>query len=503
MTSFPGPTCSTLERDFALSLRLYHALTQPELESRTGVPVKQIGFAENGRGYNLVRLRMIHDAGLLPDEAMRAVLTRFHHLAPDEHATVASWLAEWRHTTGMSQEQLGAAVGRSGQSISGIENHLGSPSRALARELCVVSGMPDELREQGLAHFYPPTPPADTAPANHTIGSWVAAQCRNAELTQRQLAAAARLHYRYVNQVIHNTRTPRLRAFRRLCDALDVCGAARMEAVRRFYGERYPNVADPEDDQLFWRLVDTRVGSEQERQLRNQIFQRYDWVAERAARWWARTPAERAEIHQVARVAILTAIVNHVPTGLFVAHAFASARWEVRAADFERRYPDLDRGTRRIVVAVAAHLGRVDPAGPVPSPAEVAAVVGRKPAEVTRALQILGHPNVSLDQPLTSRSGDEFHRQIADPSASTAIADSELVDSVRAALAALPRPWDRHRAGHRPPGPGHPLALAAEQLGLSEQAAAAVLTTAMPLLRNAFRTVTAESATTVEAETER
>jgi hypothetical protein len=64
-----------------------------------------------------------------------------------------------------------------------------------------------------------------------------------------------------------------------------------------------------------------------------------------------------------------------------------------------------------IVIAVAAHLRRLDPADPTPEPADIAAALRLKQADVTLALRLLDQPSVSLDQPVTGRSGDEIGRE--------------------------------------------------------------------------------------------
>jgi len=414
----------------------------------------------------------------------------------------------------MTQGQLAEASGRSAASrgyIDDIENGA-YVSPAVAHSLCVALGIPDTLREQGLAHFFPPV---DTTPANHTPGSWLRAHLDNADLTQTQLARVVRLSFSSVNKIANDHRLPMLSTFRRLCDALDIHGPERFDAVGCFYSERYPIGADPDEEQLFWGLVDTEVGSPQERELRNQIYEGdraiadrrpgYAWIANAAARRWVRTPADRDDFEQVASAAILTAIVNHVPTGPFIMHAFASCRGAIRKAYFERRYPDLDPATRRIVIAVAAHLGRVDPAAPTPDPANIAAALKLNRADVTHALQILSQPTVSSDQPVTGRSGDQFHREVADPRATTALADSNFTDRVRAALADLPdpdtatrlvllhlvdgTPLDQEPEPEREIPPG-----AAQQLGLSPQTAAEIISAAIPRLQTAFQPPTPEHA---------
>jgi transcriptional regulator with XRE-family HTH domain len=411
-------------RDFAYCLRHYHTLTREQWASRTGLRVEQIALAETEHGYSPPQLRTIHDAGLIPDDTLQTALNRFHPLAPAAHHTIGSWLAAQRRDTGITQEQLAVASAIGQSTISDIEN---------------------------------------------------------------------------------NAYTPRLRTFRRLCDALDIHGPPRIDAVRRFYSDRYPIGADPDDEQLFWRLIETAVDSPQDRELRNQIYERYARIAGHAARRWAATAADRDNIEQVARAAILTAIVNHTPTSPFIAHAFATCRGAIRLAYLEARYPDLDPRTRRIVSAVAAHLRGVDRTAPTPDPADIAAALRLNDSElrflnrteVDLALQILSQPAYRLDQPDTGASGDQIQRQLADPAATTAFADSDFVDSVRAALAELPDPDTATRLvvlhlvegipldqepepeNGIPPG-------AAQQLGLSLQSAAEIISTAIPRLRMAF-----------------
>ena len=424
---------------------------------------------------------------------------------PANPAGLGRWLLALRRKADMTQRKLAAAAGVNRSYVSGIEPGRKMPSRDMVGRLCVGLGVSDELREQGLARFFPP---ADTAPASYPanpagLGKWLKAL--RGKRTQQQLADAAGVSMQSVSR-IENGGRPRLRTLRRLCDGLEVYGPRRIEVVRRFHCGHYPGGADPDEEQDFWDLVDTAVGSAEEREQRNRIYEGdgavggrragYGWIAEYAARRWARSAADRDDLHQVAREAVLAAIVNHAPTAPFIAHAFAVSRGAIRGAYFERRYPGLDHRTRRIVAAVATHLRGVEPAAPSPTPAHTAAALGLTVADVTEALRILGQHSVSLDQPVAGRSGEQMPRQIADPAALAAFADRDFVDSVRADLAGLDDAETATRLVVLHLGYGIPLnqqpergrgiaAGAAQQLGLSAAQAAEIISTAVPLLRAA------------------
>jgi hypothetical protein len=211
--------------------------------------------------------------------------------------------------------------------------------------------------------------------------------------------------------------------------------------VRSFYVPRYPAGADPADEQLFWQLIETRPNSEEEHRLRNRIYESYDWVALFAARGWARNSADRDDFEQAARTAILVAIVNHVPSTPFLAHAFANCRGAMRALYWARSYPDLDNRTRRIVIAVTKYIRAAGSAPSTVRASAVAEVLGLKVADVARALEILGRDTsgsgtVPLDAPIMTGSGS-VQRQIEDPSAQSAFEDSEFADAVRSALTGM------------------------------------------------------------------
>jgi hypothetical protein len=91
-----------------------------------------------------------------------------------------------------------------------------------------------------------------------------------------------------------------------------------------------------------------------------------------------------------------------------------------------------------------------------------------------------------------------MHREVADPTATTAFVDSDFTATVRAALADLPNPDTAtrlvivHLVDGTPldqepePESGIPPG-AAQQLGLSPQTAAEIISTAIPRLRTAFQ----------------
>jgi transcriptional regulator with XRE-family HTH domain/DNA-directed RNA polymerase specialized sigma24 family protein len=367
------------------------------------------------------------------------------HFFPPADTTLASYpadavgfgrlLAALRDNAGMSQEQLASAADLSRVHVNRIENGRWFPPRATARSLCRGVGAGAHW-PQVRARFFPPV---DTTPANHTLGSWLKAHLENADLTQTQLAATAHVS-RWVFECTRDASRPSLRTFRLLCDALDIHGPPRIEAIRRFYSNRYRIEADPEDERDLWLLVDTAPDSPQERKLRNQIYERHEGIAKNMARRGVRILANHyglrvdyQDLYQDARAATLIAIVNHVPTSPLIVHVFANCRGAI------------------VKVADALLQERQHEASPV-----------------------------------TGRSGDETHPEVADQTATAAFADSDFVATVRAALADLPDPDTATRLVILHVVDGTPLDQAAQLVGLSPQTAAAIISTAIPLLRTAF-----------------
>jgi transcriptional regulator with XRE-family HTH domain len=431
-----------------------------------------------------------------------------------KHHTFGSWLRALRSNAHFTRKQLAEASGYSEQYISSIERGRRSALHHTARALLVALEVPEELQDEGLRKFDPDHYRLlSTAPADHTLGSWVAAHLHNRHWTQKQLATAVGLDPTSVGNIIRDEFTPYLRTFRKICDVLDIHGPARIDAVRSFYSPLYPIGADSDEiEELFWRLVNTRVvdslqeGEDrpQEWQLRDRIYERYARIPERVARrWvpkWALELAERPDYEQAAGRAMLTAIVNHTPTSPFTAHAFASCRGAIHEAIVDalfERYPNVDRRDRRIAIAVVAHLGRVNPAltfddrayfgAAVNRADDIAAELGLTRADVTHALQILSQPTAAIDQPATGRSGEEIQRQFADPTSATGFEDSDFVGRVRAALAGLPHPNTATWLVILHLVRSVPLDEAAQQLGLSQETAAEIISAALPRLRTAFQ----------------
>jgi hypothetical protein len=116
-------------------------------------------------------------------------------------------LAVLRRGADMTQFQLGVdsrlrAISKT--YIARIENGDRMPSRAQAHDLFVALRVPDALREQYLAHFYPPV---DTTPTNYPadavgFGRLLAALHDSAHMTDKQLATAAGVQTEYVKQIL-------------------------------------------------------------------------------------------------------------------------------------------------------------------------------------------------------------------------------------------------------------------------------------------------------------
>ncbi|MBF6169381.1 hypothetical protein IU486_32315 [Streptomyces gardneri] len=257
------------------------------------------------------------------------------------------------------------------------------------------------------------------------------------------------------------TTVPRLVTLRMGRDAGLFSNKILRAAIEKFYDAPDRTPAGPDEEAEFWRYIETTVGSAEERQIRNQIYERFDWLAVAVARRWARTGDERDELTQYFRGQILNAVANHIPFQAFIAHASGSCRpsFYYRA----KAYGNLGPGVGRLVGRVRAYTSsRFEETGVAPDDEEISRALGLTISEVAEARRLQSLSEISIHQPVvhrdpTGRSVTETARigtdevddaarpqefDVADtsPPPTDEAYDASVVRAVRAALADVSEP---------------------------------------------------------------
>ncbi|MEG8181209.1 sigma-70 family RNA polymerase sigma factor [Nocardia terpenica] len=231
---------------------------------------------------------------------------------------------------------------------------------------------------------------------------------------------------------------PPVMVLRKIRDAVDMPNRILTEVLRRTHAQYYETEpVDSLDKILFWKLIGTPAGSQAERDLRNQLFDRHKRIAEKVARRWSRNPERREELAQRCNETMLFAILNHVPTRSFARYAYASCRGTMLQAYFEEKYPNLDRQTRYHVVRIDAYIRRRGNNTRAASCAEISDALKIPLSKVENLVRVANIRTVSLDLPIGDEPGS--YRQVAEPTPA-GFADIELSASITAALADLPSP---------------------------------------------------------------
>ncbi|WP_169816312.1 LuxR C-terminal-related transcriptional regulator, partial [Nocardia miyunensis] len=271
------------------------------------------------------------------------------------------------------------------------------------------------------------------------------------ELTGRHSSSIRRiergLHRRGragVPDSIHDNPTkPTITYLRTLRDALGFPNEILVRALRRFYSGSGATSIDMDEEGLFWDLIATRPGSDEERTIRNQIYEKHAWIPGAVAPRWATSDDLRHDLMQQAAEAILAAMLNFVPPGNFTRAAWVAARYAMLTAYFERRFPDVDGPTRKLLIKVNAYINRrFGETGTMPDDAETARALGHERAEIMQARRLIEQRTVHLDTPLdpSSAKSGSLQSLAADPSASSAFADAEFTATMQQALSAMPDP---------------------------------------------------------------
>ncbi|UAK34212.1 hypothetical protein K8O92_10240 [Nocardia asteroides] len=289
-------------------------------------------------------------------------------------------------------------------------------------------------------------------------------------------------------------------------------------AIEKFYDAPDRTPAGPDEEAEFWRYIETAVGSAEERQIRNHIYERFDWLAVAVARRWARPGNERDELTQYFRERILSAIANHVPFQSFIAHASGSCRVSFYYRD--KSYGNLGPGVGRLVGRVRAYTSsRFEETGVAPDDEEISRALGLTISEVAEARRLQSLSEISINQPVADRdptgrfvTGTEAAKigtgevddagrpqgfDVADTSrpATDEVYDMSVARAIRAALADVSEPDVAAALVFWCYLQGVSVAAAAVRLQLSVEAARDLLAVAGEKLRSVeFHSILAERA---------
>ncbi|WP_433208462.1 helix-turn-helix domain-containing protein [Nocardia sp. CA-107356] len=474
------------------ALRYDRDVSQAELARTAGISETSASRIEGGHTpTSIVFWRICRALGVAPDVLAAAARNFYPDINPDpdpaahDPASPGSWIVALRHDRDMPQSEVAKAIGSGSGHLYRIESGRNRPRFAVFRRICDVLGVDDELLRAAARHFYSDIN-LDIEPAAHDPGlpgSWIAALRNHVGMSGRELARRAQIHQDYISQIENQRFRPQLRKLRQLCGALGVGGDLLLEAVERFYGDRFERSGDRDEEALFNRYVVSQVGSPEEREVRDEICARFAWVPNALGR--RVLPDIRDEAVQAAWMGILSAIDNHAPATSFAAHAWASGSSAILRYHLARAFPDLDNPTLKKVSTVRAQIGRMVAAGEVLDDAEIARAVSSTVADVALAREILARPVKQLDAPITGEDGAP-NRELADPAASTGFSDADFAVTVRAVLADMPDPGAAERLVMLHLVEGMPLADAAERAALPVATVGEVLADAVARLRDVF-----------------
>lgn len=470
-----------------VALRHDRDMTRIDLANAIGPGWGHLGHIETGNYLpRFAVFRRICEVLAIDDELLRTATGHFYphidlDLQPAAH-DLGEWITALRHDRDMSRAEFARVSGLSTTYLAQVEAGKRRPLYGTFRRICRALGVSGSLRIQAVRDFYSDIV-ADIDPAAHaSLGRWVAALRHDEGMSGTELARRARMPRSTLSSIENNRYLPRLSKLRQLCRAQGVGGDVLLEVIDRFYGEQYEGSGYREEEELFQRYVVTRVGSREEREIQDEILEKFAWIPNAVV--LREAPEIREEAVQLARIAMLTAIRSHIPSASFAAHAWASCRGALLRFRLERKFPDLDNRTRRSVSTVGAQIGRMVAAGEALDNEAIARALRMNVADVVLARDILHRPTLWVDSPMTGKSG-RLRREIADP-VPARFADPDFATTVRTALADLADPAIAERLVMLHLGEGVSLTRAAVRLGLPVADAADVLADAVARLRGAF-----------------
>ncbi|WP_063037705.1 helix-turn-helix domain-containing protein [Nocardia pseudovaccinii] len=470
-----------------VALRHDRDMTRIELAKAVGPGWGHLAHIETGNYVpRFAVFRRICEVLGIDDELLQIATRHFYpHIDLDLEPTandLGKWITALRHDRDMSRAELARVTGLSTKYLAQVETENRRPRFGTFRRICRVLGVSGGMLIEAVRDFYSDIT-ADIDPASHELlGRWIKALRHDEGMSAADLARQARMPPRTVSSIENNEYLPRLMKLRQLCRALGIRGELLLEIVERFYADRYERSGYRDEEELFKRYVLTRVGSPEEQEIRDEIFERFAWVPNAVAR--RERPDIRDDAVQAASIGMLSAIHSHVPSASFAAHAWASCRGAILRYRLALRFPDLDNRTRKIVSTVEAQIGRMVSAGAAVEDTEIARETGLKVVDVALAREILAHPTLSLNAPINGKDGSR-QRDTADP-APAGFSDTDFTLTVRAALADMADPAIAEQLVMLHLVEGMSLARTAERLGLQAAAATDILADTIARLRAAF-----------------
>lgn len=350
----------------------------------------------------------------------------------------------------MSQTETASIFAIRAYALSDYENQIGR-----SRELQILkvydhvlhrAGSWNELAEAwGYEYRMDPAGETDPDPAAYdSVNDWLKAERLYRRMTAAEFDAqvgVAKLAY-YLRADGHR---PLLTYLRRIRDNLGIPRDSMRAAVLRYY-QRRDIVGHTTDDDLIWKHIEAPVGSQEEAAARDQLFEKYAWIAEVAARRW-RNAGEHEDLVQRGNEMILSAIRNATPGTNLRALSLADALFSMRRAYAESRDPDHDKKTAEMLRAVSAYINRhVDETGREPDNYEIEQATNLTAGQVTEARTLLARRVRSLDEPIGDESGTSRHDVRAhsvftnEDRPSSASYDVEFEDTLDSALSDLTQP---------------------------------------------------------------
>ncbi|GAB2696869.1 sigma factor-like helix-turn-helix DNA-binding protein [Nocardia thraciensis] len=232
-------------------------------------------------------------------------------------------------------------------------------------------------------------------------------------------------------------------AVRAMRDANLISREISIAVIKKYFFRSDFHPAEPRESEKFWNFIAARIGSDEETQIRNDIFLSFRWMLEIAARRWA--PRElREDFAQRLFFTMRATIERHAPFHSFAQHLWANCRGAAYLYLLERRFGRKVSGYTDLVLVgkIDYYLYRLGESGTrPPSDTEIARALELTPEQVGWGRQLIAQSTVYLDAPLQDRSG-EFgkagSREIADPAKPPVENDVVVHETLRGLLAELP-----------------------------------------------------------------
>lgn len=327
---------------------------------------------------------------------------------------------------GKSDREIGEMIGKKGSAVGeyfrDIRMLLGAKTRTemVAMTLTAVDARRESRerhRQEELRELFPSEQPAPQTlpdpddPAYDSIHHWLKALRRYFGMKQAEFAEHAGTATATISQMERVSR-PRVVVLRTLRDNLGLPNDVIVRALQRFFARPKAKVTDPETQRLFWRLIATRPGSREEKDIQAEIYQKYAWIPAVVATDWAESKAHHQDLAQLGAEKILTAVLNFAPVDDFTTLAWSTARYACMDDYFIRRFPDMDQSTRKLVMGVETYIRRTGETDTVPD-TEIAQALGLELAQVARARALL-EQRLAASQPLSKQYSALLRQALSD-----------------------------------------------------------------------------------------